>query len=69
MYRYFAAYTHTSAHVLVPHTVSITVPRPAIKHLAFAPQRLAAPHHAYTELEAGREIRERLVLFLLLHVF
>lgn len=54
------AYTRTSAHARVPHTVSVTVTRPAAKHLAFAPQRLPAPHHAYTELEAGN--RELVIL-------
>ena len=48
-----AVFTRTSAHALRPHTISITVSRPAAAHLTFAPHRLPAPHHAYTELEAG----------------
>ena len=49
------AYTHTSAHAHVPHTVTVTVSRPASRHITVAPQLLPAPHHAYTELEVRGE--------------
>ena len=46
-----STWTHTSAHARHPHVVSIKLPRPVSKHLAFAPRRLPAARTYNAELQ------------------
>ena len=46
-----STWTHTSAHARHPHVVSIKLPRPVSKHLAFAPRRLSAARTYNAELQ------------------
>ena len=55
-----STWTHTSAHARHPHTVSIKLPRPVSKHLAFAPRRLPAARTYDVELQVRpRDPRNR----------